>query len=479
MTGVAPKELEGALGAAAHMIRCFYDGLERRDVAPNIPLSDTVAAFEGTLDEDGVGLDAALRDVETLVMPRAMAIPHPLYLGLINSSPLAGGIVAESIVGALNNNAGAWEQSPPFAAAEEEVLRCLKRVLGLPADASGIVLPGGSYTALHALQLARDAYLPEWRTEGVRALTGDPRVYVSDASHFSAERAAIAIGVAPKDVVRLETNGRGAIDMSAFRRQLDRDRAGGARPFALVATLGTTGTGAIDPIEGLAALCAEFGVWLHVDACYGGAAALSPKLASHFVALSKADSVAVDPHKWFFVPMVAGVLFTRHQVQELETFDIDASYIPDNDRVDGYRRALPTSRRSAGFTVWMALRAHGLRTVREAVVRNIDLARSLEERLSIEGFRVMQGGELSIVCARLEPGGLGPEELDALQDEIAAAAVRSGETWFGTVRSAGETWLRFSFVSTFTRERHLDTLVRSLGSIVRGLRCDNTVPCVQ
>ena len=477
VTGVAPKELEGALVEGARLIRNFYDGLEHRDVAPDVALEDTVAAFHGTLDEDGVGLVAAMRDVETLVLPHAMGIPHPLYLGLINSSPLAGGIVAESIVGALNNNAGAWEQSPPFAAAEEEVLRCLRGVLGLPPDVAGIVLPGGSYTALHGLQLARDVCLPEWRAEGPRALTGNPRVYVSDASHFSAVRAAIAIGVAPKDVVRIPTTGRGAIDARAFRRQLDLDRAHGERPFALVATLGTTGTGAIDPIGELAADCDAFGVWLHVDACYGGAAVLAPDLGNHFAALAQADSVAVDPHKWFFVPMVAGLLFTRHRGGELETFDIDASYIPDGDRVDGYRRALPTSRRAAGFPIWMALRAHGLRAVREAVVRNIELARRLEEGLSNEGFRVMPGGELSIACARYEPSGWTPEAIDDLQREIAAAAVRSGMTWFGTVSASGEAWLRFCVVNTFTREHHIDALVQRLSAIAVDLRSGNEVPC--
>ncbi len=460
-------ELRRGLEGAAELVEAFYDGLEVRRVAPERPLAAIRADFAGTLGEAGVGVAGALRDVEQHVLPNAMAIPHPRYFGLINSSPLPGGIVAESIVGALNNNAGAWQQGPPLVAAEEELLRCLAGVLGLAPEATGIVLPGGSYATLHALQLARDARLPEWRARGARSLAGDPRVYVTEASHFSAVRAAIAVGVAPRDVVRVPSLDRGAIDPRALAEQLRADRAAGALPFAVIATLGTTGTGAMDPLPELVELCREHGVWLHVDACYGGAAALLPELSERFRGLDAADSVAVDPHKWFFVPMVAGLLFTRHPKLELEVFDIDASYIPTEEFVDGFRRALPTSRRAAGFPAWMTLRAHGLGPIRAAVRLNCELSRRLEERLASEGFEVMPKGELSIACARWPLAGATASERDAAQARIAAAVVASGHAWIGTVRVRGESWLRLCQVSTFTRAEHIDDVAQRLGEIAR------------
>ncbi|MEZ6083144.1 MAG: pyridoxal-dependent decarboxylase [Phycisphaerae bacterium] len=462
-----PVELEQGLVRAASMLREFYEGLDSRRVSQGMPITETVHAFSGTLGEQGVGLAQALDDVRDIVLPRAMAIPHPLYMGLLNSSPLVGGIVAESIVGAMNNNAGSWEQGPPFVAAEQEVIRCFREMLKLSVESTGIVLPGGSYAALHALQLARDHQFPAWRTNGARSLSGDPRVYVSDASHFSAARAAIAVGVAAEDVVRVPTNGRGQMDASALSRILHADIQAGALPLAVVATIGTTGTGAIDPLPKLVDLCREHAIWLHVDACYGGAGALLDELAPHFEGIEMADSVAVDPHKWFFVPMVAGLLFTRHPGLELEVFDVDAPYIPAGELVDGFRRGLPTSRRSAGFAIWMALRAHGLRAVRVAVRSNVRLARRLEDRLRDEGFDVMEDGELSIACVRWEPPGMPEAELDDLQSRIAAALVRSGEAWFGTVRAVGKIWLRFALVSTFTRESHIDKFAKMLSSYAK------------
>ncbi len=461
------QELASGLNEAGRLLAHFYSDLSERRVAPRAPLHDIARAFEHTLTEEGVGIEAALADVEQHVLPNAMSIPHPLYLGLINSSPLSGGIIAEAIVGGLNNNAGAWEQAPPMVAAEQEVVRCFGEILGLPPGTDGIVLPGGSYATLHALQLAREAKLPDWREGGPRALTGDPRVYVSDASHFSAVRAAEALGVASKDVVRIPSIGRGSLDPEALLETLNTDREAGALPFAVVATLGTTGTGAMDALPQLVEICREHDVWLHVDACYGGAAALLDELRGRFAGLAEADSVAVDPHKWFFVPMVAGLVFTRHSDLELSTFDVDAPYIPEGERVDGFRRGLPTSRRAAGFTIWMALRAHGLSTIRTAVRRNNQLARRLETRLAEQGFRVLPGGELSIACARWEPEGTSAEERNALQQQIAKATVESGKAWLGTVRAQGQSWLRFALVSTFTREHHIDELAHQLGATAR------------
>ncbi|MEM1449181.1 MAG: pyridoxal-dependent decarboxylase [Planctomycetota bacterium] len=461
-----PAELREGVARAGALLERFYSGLDERPVLPEPNVDGLIERFRGTLGEDGIGLDGALTEVEEVVVDSAMAIPHPLYLGLINSSPLPGGIVAESIVGGFNNNAGSWQQSPPFSAAEHEVLRCFREMLRLPEDASGILLPGGSYATLHGLQLAREAKLPAWRRDGPRALTGDPRIYVSSASHFSAARAAHAIGIAPKDVVHVDSTGRGEMDPADLARRVTEDVEQGHLPFAVVATLGTTGTGAIDPIHALAEVCRAHELWLHVDACYGGAAVLLDEMDPHFEAIGEADSVAVDPHKWFFVPMVAGLLFTRHGGLELETFDIDAPYIPAYEIPDPFRRGLPTSRRAAGFTVWMALRAHGLARVREEVRRNCRMARLLEDRLRAEGFRILEGGEMSIACARWEPDGLDEAALDELQLRISREVIASGDAWFGTVR-AGQSWLRFCLVSTFLRERHVERLVARVAAVAR------------
>lgn len=459
--------LDQRLAEAGRIVADYYRGLEERPVGSPAPLDEVLEHLDGTLTERGVGTEQALREFEEHLLEHTMAVPHPLYLGLLNSSPLPGAIAAESLVGALNNNSGSWEQGPAFVAAETEVVRCFREILGLGPNFEGLLLPGGSYTALHGLQLAREFAAPDWRRSGIRSLPGNPRVYVSEASHFSVARAARTLGVADADVVSIEGRGRGQMNAGRLDEQLQSDLAEGALPIAVVVTLGTTGTGAIDPLEDILDVCEKHGVWVHVDACYGGAGALLEELSPHFRGLERADSVAVDPHKWFFIPMVAGLILTKHRALEQRAFDVNAAYIPTGNRLDPFRRGHPTSRRGAALPIWMALRAHGLHTLRLGVRANCSNARFLERRLGEAGFEVLPGGEMSIACARWSPPGLSNRELDALQERIAERVVASGKAWFGTTLLNGRRWLRMALLSLHTREEHLEGLVELLARCAR------------
>lgn len=254
------------------------------------------------------------------------------------------------------------------------------------------------------------------------------------------------------------------MDPEALEARLEEDSAAGRVPFAVVATAGTTATGAIDPLAEIESLCRKHDLWFHVDACYGGAALLLEELRPRFRGIERADSVAVDPHKWFFIPVTAGLLLTRHGSLERPTFSsIDSTYVPYVQDDDTYLRGIPTSRRSSGLAVWMALRAHGWSTIREAVRRNIALTRLLERLLQDAGFRVLPGGELSVACARWEPPGWGDQETDALQRRIAGEVVETGRAWFATTRHLGTSWLRFNTLNLYIEERH----VRELAGLVK------------
>ncbi len=462
---LAREPLEEAARRAGELFVEIYRGLERRPVAPADDRATLADQFAGTLGDDGVGLLAALDEFRDRVLPASMGTPHPLYLGLVNSSPLPGAALADLLVSALNNNGGAFHQSPAMTACEAEVVRAFARLYDLPAGAEGMVLPGGTYATLQALVLAR------FRAIGRRAPGPGLRVYASDAAHFSVARSAAVAGIGADDVVSLPAAGRGELDVGLLAETIRRDRRAGRTPLAVVATAGTTGTGAVDPIAAAADVCAAEGVWLHVDGCYGGAVALVPELRGLVAGIGRAQSIAVDPHKWFFVPVTAALLLVREAGLAARCFDTaQGSYIPGDGAVDAWRRGIPTTRRSSGFTVWMAIRAHGWRTVRDAVRRNIGLTRLLERLLADRGFAVLPGGQLSVACARFEPPGGDAAGHDRLQEELARRVVSTGRAWFSTVRHGGRTWLRFNLVNLHTREEHvrlladlLDTTARELG----------------
>ena len=450
-------DLEAAAAAVAELSARFCRELESRRVAPAVDRSAARALFDGTLGEEGIGLRSLVDELSSRALPAAMTTPHPLYFGLVNSSPLPGGVLADLLVSATNNNGGAFHQSPGASAAEEEVVRAFAALVG--DGFSGMLLPGGTWANLQALVLARASRFPDWSVHGPAAITRAPRLYATASSHFCVERSAEVIGLGRHGTVEVPATGRGAMDVAALRALVADDRESGREPFAVVATAGTTGTGAIDPLEAIADFCADEGLWLHVDACYGGAGLLLDELRPRYRGIARADSVSVDPHKWFFIPMTAGLLLTRHARLEEDTFRAPgASYIPQDGVVDPFLRGIPTSRRASGLTVWAALRAHGWTTIREAVRRNVELTRRLERALVGRGFRVLPDGELSVACARWEPSGRSAAELEALQQRIAARVADSGRAWFGTTRHAGLTWLRFNTVNLHVRERHVDAL---------------------
>ena len=448
---LASEALEEAAKKAAAIFVSIYRELEERPVAPSMNRTALRAMIAGSLVDEGVGLVQALADFEQWVLPGSMGTPHPLYLGLVNSSPLPGAALGDLLVSSLNNNGGAFHQSPAMTTCEEELVRAFARLFGM-AEADGMFLPGGTFATLQAIVLAR-----------VQA-TGGParaglRLYTSEGAHFSVARAAMVAGIASEDVVSMPISGRGIMDVSALEQRIRRDREQGAAPFAVVATAGTTATGAIDSLIDIAGLCREEKIWFHVDACYGGAAMLLEPIKARFAGIEQADSIAIDPHKWFFIPVTAALLLTAHRDVAERAFATTAgSYIPTDGEIDAWQRGIPTTRRSSGLAVWMALRAHGWRTIRAAVKRNIELTRLLESLLAERGFRVLEDGELSIACARWEPRDRTAEALDRLQDAIARDVVSSGKAWFSTTRHAGRTWLRFNMVNLYTSEHHIRRL---------------------
>jgi aromatic-L-amino-acid decarboxylase len=450
--GLRLEELGEASRKAARLFERIYTELEQRPVTPSGSPEQVRALFAGSLEEHGVGMVRALEDFETKVLPHSMGIAHPLYMGLVNSSPLPGAALADSLVSALNNNAGAFHASPAMTACEEEVCRSFVRLVGLPDTAAGMVLPGGTFANLQALAVARSAC----RLSPAEAPLA--RLYVSEAAHFSVLRAGRVVGFSSEQLIRIPTAGRDAMDVEALQARLEQDRRAGLRPVAVVATLGTTGTGGIDPLAAIADVCERQGVWLHVDACYGGAALLLPELRGRLARVERADSVAIDPHKWFFIPMTAGLLLLREPRHGREAFDEPASYIPAAD-ADAWRWGIPTSRRASGFVIWMGLRAHGWETLRQAVRGNIALARQLERGLRAAGLEVLPGGELSVVCARSPGEGLTPEAEDALQGKIARRVCASGSAWFATVRHQGRSWLRFNLVNLHVQPHHVERMI--------------------
>ncbi len=466
----AADDLQRTLARAGEVLAARYRAWEHGRVTPTETTAELDALFAGTLDLPPLGTDALLEHAAEEILPRCLGIPHPRYWGLLNSSPLPAAVVADTLVSGVNNNGGARGQSPVFMSAEREVIRFFAAAFGFPETTRGMLLPGGTIASLQAIHLAREAKLPQWTRDGAHTLGGAPRIYTSEVSHFSVSRAARVVGLAPHDVVAVPSAGpRGELDPVALAELVARDRAAGALPFCVAATSGATGTGALDDLAAIADVCAAHDLWFHVDACYGGTAVLVDELRPRFTGADRADSLAVDPHKWCFVPVTAGVLLVRDPALAERVYEVVASYIPDEDEPDPYRRGITTSRRQMGFTTWFTLRAVGADGIARIVADNCRQARRFERRLADAGFDVLPGGELSTVCARRVPGALDAAAIDALQSTIAKTIVDGGDAWLATTRHAGKLWLRAAITNIHTTDADVERVADLVVAAARSL----------
>lgn len=430
-------------------------------ITPEMNQDQIRDCFSHSLGMQGHGLMETLAEFEQKVLPHSLSISNPMYMGLVNSSPLPGAALMDCLVSALDNNAGASHQGPAADACEAEVIRSFSELLGLDAKMTGQFVPGGTYANLHGLLLARTQC-----ADKTGAGYGEMTLYYSEACHFSIVRAAQVIGLTPDQLKPVPTIGRGAMDTDALVTMITEDKTVGLTPCAVVCNLGSTGTGALDPLDQFVDICKQQDLWLHVDACIGGPILLMDEFSGYRDALSQADSFSVDLHKWFYMPLTASLVMTRHPDIEADCFQLEASYIPQG-QPEPYQRGLSTSRRSTGLTTWLAIHAYGWQTIESAVRRNIRLTRLLEERLSEAGLNVLPGSELSICCARMNDNNLATD----FHERVAENIRHQGTAWFGTVRFEDSTWWRFNILNLYVDESHVhkmaDLLLREIGRMTQ------------
>ncbi|HUF13473.1 MAG TPA: pyridoxal-dependent decarboxylase [Longimicrobiales bacterium] len=421
------------------------------------------AALPERAPERGEPMEALLDDFERLILPHTTHWNHPgfmAYFGITGSGP---GVIAELLIAALNVNAMVWRSGPAQTELEEVTLTWLRRLLGLDDDAwDGSINDTASISTMHALAAAREA-VPglEARTRGLAGRPEVPRlrVYCSEEAHSSVDKAAITLGFGLEGVRRIATDDRLALDPSALERAIAEDRSAGMLPVAVVATVGTTSTTALDPVSAIADLCAREGIWLHVDAAYGGAAALLPEMRRVLDGCERADSIVVNPHKWLFVPIDCSVLYTRRPDLLRRAFSLVPAYLETPGTGDARNLmdyGLALGRRFRALKLWFVLRWFGAEGIRERLREHIRLALLLADRIDEDRlWQRLAPVEFSVVVFRRSSPGLDDASLDALNAAIIERVNRSGEVFLAQTRVRGRLAIRVAIGNLRTTERHV------------------------
>ncbi|MFI7672078.1 pyridoxal phosphate-dependent decarboxylase family protein [Actinophytocola sp. NPDC049390] len=437
----APEELEENGRALLARLRTHFAGIRDVPVTPGISAVELQRRIDAELPEDPTPFPRLLDETWDDVVSHLALWHHPNFHAYFSNSSSGPAILAEMLTAALNVNAQQWRTAPAASAVERTVLGWLAAMAGYPVDADGVLVNGASLAVTYALVAARDA-VPGLQVRE-RGIAGRElpvmRVYTSDQAHSSVDKAAIALGIGLDNVVRLPTDGHHRLAPAALAAALDKDIAAGVLPLAVCATAGTTSTGAIDPVDELAKMCAERGVWLHVDAAFGGFWRLVDRLVPELADLGAADSVVVNPHKVLFCPMEVSAFYCRRRGALPDAFRLVPEYlrtVPDEGSVDFMDYSLQLGRQFRALKVWWVIRSFGRAGLARRLADRVDYADWLRAAATNHpDWTVVADSVLPLVCLRYDPGGTPPAGvdrrawLDELNEAICLAVHQSGRSF--------------------------------------------------
>ena len=394
--------------------------------------------------EEGRPPEEVIERAAREILPVAGRVDHPRFFAFVPSSPTWPGVLADFMSAGHNIFQGTWLGASGPSQLEVVVIDWFRDWLGYPETGGGLFTSGGSAASLDAFVAAREAAgAPERAT-----------VYMSDQSHTALSRAATIVGVRPERVRKVPSDEFYRLDMAELSRMVTEDREAGFTPIAICGNAGATNTGAVDPLDAMADYCEAEDIWLHVDAAYGGFAILSEEGKRLFVGLDRADSIAMDAHKWLFQPFEAGCLMVK-DVSRLEAaFSVRPEYLQDTewgrDHPNFGDRGLQLSRSFRALKVWMSIQTFGMAAFRRAVTLGIDLAAQAEKYVRASDIlEIANPASLSIVCFRVNPVevDLDDQRLEEVNEAVQARIIETGTAMMSSTRLRGLYSLRLCILN--------------------------------
>ena len=440
----------------------YFETLHTRPVQ----LPEEERSFEelrNPLPETGSDAIGVLDEVCRELINRGFHVPSANYFGLMNPTPTYIGVLAEALVAAINPQLATLARSQLASKIELETVRWIGERVGWNGPFSGTFTSGGNEANLSAIAMALASRFPDVVAEGVRSLKGQPVVYASSEAHHSLDKSAGLLGLGRKAVRRIPVTERVQMDVTALERGIEEGIDEGEIPFCVVATAGTTNSGAIDDLVAVATICRKHNVWMHVDGAYGAAAIFSNRHRDLVRGIEFADSVTVDPHKWLAMPFAAGVVLTSHPETLNSTFAVTTPYMPRATvqlPPDNFAISAQWTRRMNSLKLWLTLRIHGRAAYEQHIDRQIQLARWFADQVRRSStFELLCEPMLPIFNLRLKhSSGEQRERLERIVSEV----TRDGKQWISTTRVRGETVIRVMIISYLTQQAHLQELLSRL-----------------
>jgi aromatic-L-amino-acid decarboxylase len=443
-------------------------------------------ALPARAPESGENMRDILADLDRIIVPGVTHWNHPAFFAYFDSSGSSPGILGEMLAAAFNVNAMLWRTSPSATELEEVTLNWLRQMMGLPDSFSGVIYDTASISSLCALAAAREA-VPglNVREEGLAGGGSTParlRLYASEQAHSSIDKAAITLGIGQRGVRKIATDAEFRMGPSQLERAIREDRENGWLPFCVVATVGTTSTTSIDPVPQIADICEREGLWLHVDAAYGGAAALVPEMRWVLEGSERADSLVVNPHKWLFVPVDLSALYCRRMDVLRQAFSLVPEYLRTGvSEVENFMDYGPQlGRRFRAIKFWFVMRYFGSEGLAARIKNHIDLAREFAGWIdSSANFERLAPVPLGTVCFRARPcklpdGNIEDGYLDRLNERLLEEVNSAGKIFLSHTKLDNKFTLRLAVGNIRTTGHHIKLAWDELNSALERIAVEFT-----
>src|SRR6185295_2763623 len=445
----------------------YFENIDQRPVLPAMEPGDLKAQLPSTPPVHGEPMEQIIADVDRLIAPALTHWSHPSFFAYFATSTSAPGIFGEMLSAAFDNKAMLWRTSPASTELEEVTLDWLRQMMGLDPGFTGIIYDTASVSSMHAIAAAREGVEKRIREEGMSGRPDLPllRVYASEHSHSSIDKGIITLGLGQRALRKIPTDSEFRMDPAALAAAIEEDKRAGYLPFCIVATVGTTSTSSIDPIPAIIPIGEKHAMWLHVDAAYAGSAAVVPELRHVLAGCERADSIAVNPHKWLFTPFDLSVLYCRHLDLLRRAFSLVPEYLrtPEQDKVrSGSDYGVQLGRRFRALKLWMIIRYFGHDGLAARIREHCRLAQLFASWVAASpDWELMAPTPFALVCFRARTSVEGEIEdarakrLDTLNEAIMHGVNAGGKAFLSHTKLHDKLTLRLSIGNIRTTERHV------------------------
>jgi aromatic-L-amino-acid/L-tryptophan decarboxylase len=459
--GMDPEEFRKHGKEIVDWIADYLKNPERYPVLSKVQPGETKNQLPISAPTKPEPMESILADFHRVIIPGITHWNHPGFFAYFANSASAPGILGEMLATALNVNGMLWRTSPAATELEEVVLDWMRQMLGLPVEFRGVIIDTASVSTLVALTAAREAIHRRVREEGLSGRTDLPhlRLYCTEHTHSSVEKACIVLGVGQEGVRKIPADTEFRMKPHLLTSAIAEDKKNGWLPFAVVATVGTTSTTSIDPVPAIADICQQEKLWLHVDGAYGGMAAIVPEMRSVLKGCERADSFVTNPHKWLFTPMDCSLLFTQHVDTLKQAFSLIPEYLKTSDtQVTNYMDwGIQLGRRFRSLKLWFIIRSFGVEGMITLLREHCRLAREFASWVDADNnFERLAPVPFSVVCFRYLPKGISDEAtLEQINSHIIDHINATGEVFLSHTKLNGRYTIRLAIGNIGTTEKHV------------------------